>query len=98
MWLASQLQTDTVLHLLLQLPRERGGSVAGQGCSSTGSYSVSVAPAGGRNDRHGQLQPRRPQGAWLLVRRKDPEEEGDAYPARGLCQNSPWVRVLPVMV
>lgn len=66
-WLVSKLQTDMGKHLLSQLPREWDDSVAGQGCSSAGPYCVPVAPAGTRNDRNGQLQPRRPQGAWLLV-------------------------------
>ena len=92
-WLVCDLQTDVVF-LRLQLPRKWGDSVACQGCSSPGPHRLSVAPAGARNDCHGQLQPRWPQGAWLLVWCRNPEEEGDAYSARNLCQDYPWVRAL----
>lgn len=97
-WLASELQTDRMSLLLLQLPREWGDSVARQGCTSSGPYSVPVAPAGARNGRHGKLQSRRPQGAWLLVRRRDPEKKGDSHSKRDLCQDYPWVRFLGATV
>lgn len=78
-------------HILSQLPREWSDPVAWQGCSSPGSYSIPVAPAGARNGRHGQLQSRWPQGAWLLVWRRDPEKEGDPHCEGNLCQDSSWV-------
>lgn len=51
-----------------------------------------MAPAGAGHDRDGELQPGRAQGARLLVRRRDPEEEGNTYPARGLRQDPARVR------
>lgn len=80
-----------IYHILSQLPREWSDPVAWQGCSSPGSYSIPVAPAGARNGRHGQLQSRWPQGAWVLVWRRDPEKEGDPHCEGNLCQDSSWV-------
>lgn len=80
--------------LLPQLPRKWSDSVAWQRCAPPGPYSVPVASAGSRDDCHGQLQSRWPQGAWLLVRCWNSEKERDAHFARDLCQDHPRVSIL----
>ena len=60
-----------------QLPRERSGPAVGQGHPPPGPHSLPVAPAGARHGCHGELQPRWSQGARVLVRRRDQQEEGD---------------------
>ncbi|KAL0161592.1 hypothetical protein M9458_045317, partial [Cirrhinus mrigala] len=69
------------------LPRERRGAAARERRASACAHRLPVAPAGAGHDRDGELQPRRAQGARLLVRRRDPEEEGDAHSTRGLRQD-----------
>lgn len=71
----------------VQLPREWRGAAARERRPSASAHRLPVAPAGGGHDCDGQLQPGRAQRARLLVRRPDPEEEGDAHPAWGLWQN-----------
>ncbi len=55
--------------------------------SVRGPHRLPVAPAGAGHDRDGELQPGRSKGARLLVRRRDPKEEGNTHPAGGLRQD-----------